>query len=168
MNNAKHKTGISALFNKPLNATGTLTVRKVLLMILFLGVVLWLIVWSMNSDISDYRWTMVTAQSTGMFVATSPDFGAENDAMYAAADEIVLVCTAENGILTLTDETNGKTYEGTYKMSSGGFGKATYEIAFGDSKGYANIDTTVYDNPDQIPTMYISIGGEYVLFLMAE
>ena len=42
------------------------------------------------------------------------DISAEDGPLFAFSKPIELVCEAKDGKLTLTDKTNGKTYEGTY------------------------------------------------------
>ena len=67
---------------------------------------------------------------------------------------IELTCEAEDGKLVLTDVSNCKTYEGTYK-SIGAFSFfkqfKTYEIVIDGVEGTANISSN--------KTLFVSVGG---------
>ncbi len=73
-------------------------------------------------SIEDYEWKMrtvmrggdgVTADTAGFIVCVG-----EADEVYPDAKIVDLTLKAENGMITVEDFTNGKTYTGTYKVIS--------------------------------------------------
>lgn len=71
------------------------------------------------SPIDDYEWSMQMVYAYKPYyrvVAHTPevDFSDDTTNIFAYAKKVDLVCTAQNGILQITDKTNEKTYEGTY------------------------------------------------------
>ena len=64
----------------------------------------------------------------------------ENDTLFKFSKPIELTCVAKNGKLTITDKTNDKVYNGTYKVKSWNrFTFQRYEIVIEGKKGKANI-----------------------------
>lgn len=111
--------------------------------------------------IEDYSWQMTTVQSMeaeGQAVA----YGPGNDSTLETAVEILLSCTAADGTITLTDETNGQMYSGTYKLTESDQQASTYEITVGETEGMAVVSMTTYHDDSQIPTFIISL-GDYAL-----
>lgn len=111
--------------------------------------------------IEDYSWQMTTAQSMeveGQAVA----YGPGNDSTLETAVEILLTCTVADGTITLTDETNGQTYSGTYKLTESDQQTSTYEITVGETEGMAVVSMTTYHDDSQTPTFIISL-GDYAL-----
>lgn len=119
--------------------------------------------------IERHTWVLAWAQRTdmpSMIVAHHKDHDFSNvDGLHAEFSQpIELICEAKSGELVLTDQTNGKTYEGTYKVSSWGgrrSGFQSYSIVINGEEGYANITT------ESGRMLMISIGG-YVLNFEAE
>lgn len=118
--------------------------------------------------IERHTWVLAWAQRTdmpSMIVAHHKDHDFSNvDGLRAEFSQpIELICEAKSGGLVLTDQTNGKTYEGTYKVSSWGrrSGFQSYSIVINGEEGYANITT------ESGRMLMISIGG-YVLNFEAE
>jgi len=111
-------------------------------------------------SIDGYEWEIHTIQSneSGAVLACSP----EQKPVYENAAEIEMRCTAENGVFTLTDTTNGNIYEGTYKQIEIEKETVIYEITIGEEKGNAAASVTVYQNGDKIPTLILS-AGDYAL-----
>src|SRR5699024_8864969 len=77
-----------------------------------------------NSDefaIEDYEWKMRTVMRNDIEVAQNEDelvvAVGEADELYPDAEIVELTLTAKNGEITVTDTTNNKTYNGTYKVS---------------------------------------------------
>lgn len=115
--------------------------------------------------IEDHTWQMTTVQSgpQGQPVA----YGPQETADPAGGTEMLLVCEAKNGILTLWDQTNGKTYSGTYRLSAMTPRSADYEVEIGASKGRAIAAFTTYYDGSSTPTFIISIDG-YALNFSAQ
>ena len=111
--------------------------------------------------IEDYSWQMTTAQSIeaeGQAVA----YGPGNNSTLETAVEILLTCTAADGTITLTDETIGQTYSGTYKLTETDQQTSTYEVTVGETEGMAVVSMTTYHDDSQTPTFIISL-GDYAL-----
>ena len=111
--------------------------------------------------IEDYSWQMTTAQSMeaeGQAVA----YGPGNESTLETAVEILLSCTAADGTITLTDETNGQTYSGTYKLVETDQQTSTYEVTVGETEDMAVVSMTTYHDDSQVPTFIISL-GDYAL-----
>ena len=115
--------------------------------------------------IEDYSWQMTTAQSIeaeGQAVA----YGPGNDSTLETAVEILLSCTAADGTITLTDETNGQTYSGTYKLTETDQQTSTYEVTVGETEGMAVVSMTTFHDDSQTPTFIISL-SDYALNFFA-
>ena len=111
--------------------------------------------------IEDYSWRMTTVQSMeaeGQAVA----YGTSNDSTQETAVEILLTCTASDGTITPTDETNGQMYSGTYKLTESDQQTSIYEITVGETEGMAVVSMTTYHDDSQTPTFIISL-GDYAL-----
>lgn len=111
--------------------------------------------------IEDYSWQMTTVQSMeaeGQAVA----YGPGNESTLETAVEILLSCTAADGMITLTDETNGQVYSGTYKLTESDHQSSTYEVTVGETEGMAVVSMTTYHDDSQTPTFIISL-GDYAL-----
>ena len=116
--------------------------------------------------IEDYSWQMTTVQSMeaeGQAVA----YGSGNDSTLETAVEILLTCTASDGTITLTDETNGQTYSGTYKLSESDQQTSIYEITVGETEGMAVVSMTTFHDDSQTPTFIISLGDYAMNFFPA-
>lgn len=111
--------------------------------------------------IEDYSWQMTTVQSMeaeGQAVA----YGPGNDSTLETAMEILLSCTAADGTITITDETNRQTYSGTYKLTESDQQTSIYKITVGETEGMAVVSMTTYHDDSQTPTFIISL-GDYAL-----
>lgn len=116
--------------------------------------------------VEDYTWQMTTVQSMeaeGQAVA----YGPGNDSTLGAAVEILLSCTAADGTITLTDETNGRMYSGTYKLTESDRQTSTYEVNVGETAGMAVVSMTTYHDDSQTPTFIISLGDYAMNFFPA-
>ncbi|MBQ9087036.1 MAG: hypothetical protein IJY47_07620 [Clostridia bacterium] len=85
--------------------------------------------------------------------------------MFQFSKSIELICEAEDGKLVLTDQTNGKTYEGTYKIISHGIRnfrikRDSYTVVIDGVEGTANISS------GNNRTLFVSIGGYYLDFVV--
>ena len=65
-------------------------------------------------------------------------------------------------MFTLTDESNGSTYTGTYELTDTSQETRIYEIVVGDSEGMAVVSTTTYQDESRTPTLIISL-DDYAL-----
>lgn len=108
-------------------------------------------------------WVLFTAQQKNAsyaVVAHKPDYYVSNDNLFAFSKEIELTCVAKDGKLTITDKTNGKTYEGTYEPTS--WGKfQSYDVVIDGIEGTANISSGFNR------TLLVSV-GDYILNFEAE
>ena len=101
-------------------------------------------------------WVLFTAQKSGVVVAHDKgyDLSGDTSGLFGASKPIELICEAEDGKLVLTDVTNSKTYEGTYK-SIGAFSFfkqfKTYTVVIDGLEGTANISSN--------KTLFVSVGG---------
>ncbi len=102
--------------------------------------------------IETHTWVLSYAQQIEpmIFVAHNAayDFSDDESSFFEPSKPIELICEAKDGKLVLTDRTNGKTYEGTYKITSlGGFGRFStfkgqvYTVVIEGVEGRANISS---------------------------
>lgn len=110
--------------------------------------------------IDEYTWSMTSVQSAednGKAIIV----GDEADRI---SDEAVmeLTCTAENGILTVTDSSSDMTYTGSYAVRSESVESFIYDITLDGEEGYAVSAMTTYMDGTQTPTLILSF-AEYTL-----
>jgi len=111
--------------------------------------------------IESEHWQMDSIQSIdadGQIVACSPD---HTDAL-TDANIILMECELSDGLLSLTDLTGNKTYNGTYVLLDRDREAINYRLFIGSSEGLAVTAMTTYHDGSQTPTLIISIDG-YVL-----
>ena len=116
--------------------------------------------------VEDYSWIMTSVQSMdadGQVIA----FGERGSSTLASAKQVDLTCEAENGNLTLTDQTNDKTYGGTYKLTQKDPQSSIYEVVVDGKEGMAVVAMTTYHDGSQDPTFIINL-GDYTINLVAE
>ena len=70
---------------------------------------------------------------------------------------------AKDGKITITDVTNGKTYEGTYIVSGRNPEGTDYHITIDGKSGYAGVAMTTYAAGSEEPTLPITLDG-YSMF----
>lgn len=120
-------------------------------------------------SIEDCEWKMRTVMRGGDGVtADTADFivcVGEADEVYPEAKIIDLTLKAENGIITVEDLTNGKTYTGTYKVISKTPKGTDYELVINGQTGYATVAPTKYYNGTEVPTLPIDF-GDYSLYFV--
>ena len=120
-------------------------------------------------SIEDCEWKMRTVMRGGDGVtADTADFivcVGEADEVYPEAKIIDLTLEAENGIITVEDLTNGKTYTGTYKVISKTPKGTDYELVINGQTGYATVAPTKYYNGTEVPTLPINF-GDYSLYFV--
>ena len=110
--------------------------------------------------IEDNLWCMTTIQSAEQNGDVIVCGDTEN--LYFDVPVIDLCCTANQGMLTLTDNTNGETYIGTYKLNQSNKQSCIYSITLNDTEGMAVVSSTQYHDGTSIPTFIISL-DDYAL-----
>ena len=117
-----------------------------------------------KSTIEKRTWVLSYAQQAEppLFVVAHNeiyDFSDVDSSLFEFSKPIELTLEAKDGKLLLTDTTNGKTYQGTYKIKS--WGKhinQSYSIAIDGEEGTANISSKFGK------TLFVSIGDYYLHF----
>lgn len=139
------------------------------LLTLWLAVLLLLFTGCSNHQIpyiEEYNWVMTSVQSmdaNGQAIA----FGEDGSSTLSSAKLIELTCTAENGQITLIDQTNRKTYEGTYKLTQTDSQSFIYEVDVDGKKGHAVVAMTTYHDGCQEATFIMNL-GEYTINFFAQ
>ncbi|MBQ5824613.1 MAG: hypothetical protein IIW48_07360, partial [Clostridia bacterium] len=124
---------------------------------------------SCSSDlvaIEDCEWKMQAVMS-----ATNDDIGDYEfviavggvDEVHPEAKIIEMTLKAKDGILIIEDITNGKTYNGTYKVMQKTPKGYDYEITVDGISGCATVAPTKYYSGSEVPTLPINL-GEYALY----
>ena len=116
--------------------------------------------------IEDYEWKMRTIVHIE-----------DNQSVYDAAEEessahpeakiIEMTLVAKDGKITITDVTNGKTYEGSYTVSGRNPKGTDYHITIDGRSGYATVAMTTYADGTQEPTLPITFDG-YSMYFYAD
>lgn len=122
--------------------------------------------------IEDYEWKMRTVASNDIEAAQAPDeliiAVGETDELYPEAEIVDLTLIAQDGEITITDTTNGKTYNGTYEVMQKTPKGTDYEIIIDGVSGYATVSPTEYYDGSEIPTLPINIDGYSLYFIPKE
>ena len=116
--------------------------------------------------IEDYEWKMRTimhAEDNQVIY----DAVAEESTTHPEAKIIEMTLVAKDGKITITDVTNGKTYEGTYTVSGRNPKGTDYNITIDGKSGYAGVAMTTYADGSEEPTLPISLDG-YSMYFYAE
>ena len=116
--------------------------------------------------IEDYEWKMRTimhAEDNQVIY----DAVAEESTTHSQAKTIDMTLVAKDGIITITDITNSKTYEGTYKATQKTPEGTDYEITIDGKSGYATVAMTKYADGTEEPTLPISLDG-FSMYFCAE
>jgi len=111
--------------------------------------------------INTRTWQLVFASKKEPYITVAHKAGMElSDASFhGASQEIDLILEASGGKITITDNTNNKTYTGSYKRSNRWrslFRKDSYSVIIEGVEGTANISSH--------STMFVSIGDYYLDF----
>lgn len=112
-------------------------------------------------------WILSYAQKADapyLVVAHGADYNVSNinDPMFSFSEPVEVILESKDGELLLTDKTNGKTYEGTYKLNSGKYGRfrtfrtKSYTVVIDGLEGTANFSSR--------RTLFVSVGGYYLTF----
>ena len=120
-------------------------------------------------SIEDCTWKMSAIMSNnGDSLQNANDFvivvGAP-DPIHPNAKIIELALTAKNGELIVSDITNDKTYNGTYKVRQRTYASIDYDITIDGIIGYATVAQTKYYDGSEVPTLPITL-GEYSLYFI--
>ena len=90
------------------------------------------------------------------------DFSDDKSGLFDFSEPTELTLKANDGKILLIDKTNGKTYEGTYELASGRFGKfriftkKSYTVVIDGLQGTVSFSSN--------RTLFVSIGGYYLNF----
>ena len=120
-----------------------------------------------NPKIEDYEWKMRTVISNDIELADSDEVVlavGKPDEIYPNAKIVDLTLVAKDGKLTITDATNSKTYEGTYKVVKKTPDGIDYEITIDGKNGYATVAMTKYYEGAEAPTLPINLGSHSIYF----
>ena len=120
-----------------------------------------------NPKIEDYEWKMRTVMSNDIELADSDEVVlavGKPDEIYPDAKIVDLTLEAKDGKLTITDATNSKTYEGTYKVAKKTPDGIDYEITIDGKNGYATVAMTKYYEGTEEPTLPINLGTHSIYF----
>ena len=116
--------------------------------------------------IENYEWKMRTiAHVEGEQLVY--DAAAEESTAHPEAKIIEMTLVAKDGKITITDVTNGKTYEGSYTVSGRNPEGTDYTITIDGKSGYAGVAMTTYADSSEEPTLPISLDG-YSIYFYAE
>lgn len=116
--------------------------------------------------IEDYEWKMRTIMH-GEDNQVVVDAVGEDDPAHPEAKIINMTLTAKDGKITITDHTNNKTYEGTYKVEQKTPAGTDYKVTIDGKEGYATVAMTTYADGTEEPTLPISLDG-YSMYFYAE
>ncbi len=116
--------------------------------------------------IEDYEWKMRTIMH-GEDNQVVVDAVGEDDPAHPEAKIIDMTLTAKDGKITITDHTNNKTYEGTYKVEQKTPAGTDYKVTIDRKEGYATDAMTKYADGTEEPTLPISLDG-YSMYFYAE
>ena len=117
--------------------------------------------------IEDYEWKMGAVMRNDIEAAQNEyelvvAVGEEDD-IHPNAKIADLKLVAKDGSITITDATNNKTYNGTYKVQQKTPKGTDYEVTIDGIKGYATVAPTEYYDGSEVPTLPINL-GEYSLY----
>ena len=113
--------------------------------------------------IEDYEWKMRTIMH-GEDNQVVVDAVGEDDPAHPEAKIIDMTLTAKDGKITITDHTNIKTYEGTYKVEQKTPAGTDYKITIDGKEGYATVAMTKYYDGTEEPTLPINLGTHSIYF----
>ena len=118
--------------------------------------------------IEDYEWKLRTVMKNDIEVTQNEDelvvAVGEKDDIHPNAKIVDIKLVAKDGIITVTDATNNKTYSGTYKVQKKTPKGTDYEVTIDGIKGFATVAPTEYYDGSEVPTLPINL-GEYSLYL---
>jgi len=92
------------------------------------------------------------------------DAAAEKSNTHPEAKIIDMTLVAKDGKLTITDNTNKKSYDGTYSVSGKNPKSTDYKLTINGKKGYATVAMTTYADGTSEPTLPINLDGYSIYF----
>ena len=113
--------------------------------------------------INDFSWKMSTIASIENEQLNVIAVGDSNYA-HPEAEVIDMTLIASDGKIILTDNTNSKTYEGTYFIDGKNLRSTSYKITIEGEDGYATVAMTTYLDGSKKPTLPISLGNYTIYF----
>ena len=113
--------------------------------------------------IEDYEWKMRTIMH-GEDNQVVVDAVGEYDTAHPEAKIVELTLVAKDGKITITDHTNNKTYEGTYKVEQKTPAGTDYKVTIDGKEGYATVAMTTYADGTEEPTLPINLGTHSIYF----
>ena len=116
-----------------------------------------------KANIEDYEWKMRTIMH-GVDNQVVVDAVGEDDPAHPEAKIIDMTLTAKDGKITITDHTNNKTYEGTYKVEQKTPAGTDYKVTIDGKKGYATVAMTTYADGTEEPTLPLNLGTHSIYF----
>lgn len=81
----------------------------------------------------------------------------ENGTVSRTKDNLDLVCTAHDGILTMENRASGECWEGTYTLLENQNGTAIYTLSLAGEEGHAVVSETAYQDRDTVPTLVLTV-----------
>ena len=118
---------------------------------------------SKTPAIEDYEWKMRTVMSAGapeLVVAVG-----EPDSVHPEAQVVDMTLKAENGVITISNNTNGTTATGTYRVTGVTPEGTEYEIIIDGETANACVAPTKYYDGSEMPTLPISVDGFSLYFI---
>ena len=113
--------------------------------------------------IEDYEWKMRTIMH-GEDNQVVVDAVGEYDTAHHEAKIIDMILTAKGGKITIKDNTNNKTYEGTYTVEQKTPAGTNYKVTIDGKEGYATVAMTTYADGTEEPTLPINLGTHSIYF----
>lgn len=119
-----------------------------------------------DKKIENYEWKLRTVMhaENGALVMDAVN---EKDSAHPEAKVVDVTLTAKDGKITITDHTNGKTYEGTYYVEKEVSDAVDYRVTINGQMGYATVAMTTYADGREEPTLPINL-SKYSIYFYAE
>ena len=116
--------------------------------------------------IEDYQWKMRTVMHADDDTLVI-DAVNEEDIAHPEAKVIDMTLVAQDGKITIADDTNNKTYEGSYAVDGKTPEGTDYTVQISGESGYATVAMTTYLDGNEEPTLPINL-GKYSIYFYAE
>ena len=113
--------------------------------------------------IEEYEWKMRTIMH-GEDNQVVVDAVGEYDTAHPEAKIVEMTLVAKDGKITITDHTNNKTYEGTYKVEQKTPAGTDYKVTIDGKEGYATVAMTTYADGTEEATLPINLGTHSIYF----
>lgn len=146
--------------------------KKIITVFLLVGLVLTFVGCAKNTPaIEDCEWKMRTVMSNTVQPADSEAAiiaVGEPDSVYPNAVVVNVTLTANDGKITVTDNTNNKSYSGTYKVTQNTPRGTDYEVEIDGKSGYATVAPTEHYGGTSVPTLPVNLGEYSIYFIPKE